>query len=402
MPDLDSAVASISPAGSRQDMDRKSSREDAIRSALLSSIATGSFVDTRFYLPSRRSRAGYVTDLRAVYANSMLFRRASDVFDNMLTGGFAESMSTSFDGEPPSGQEVSMDEYGYETDSDLDDTEDDESVDNAADHVVSVTATPQSVQPVQSVQSVQSENVESNGITVSGDGDIGEITDHQHTQNLRTVGPREAQAASASASASCPYGPCTGRTVVVKDMAHKTWIALIAYIYTGSIEFSPLRSSSASPPGDHGSQNRTSSVACSPKSMYRLADKYGLEDLQGMALKQIRSGLSTDNILKELFSTFTSRYPEVQQIQVDFLCDSMQISDVMASMPGWMAVMAQGHLPHSQNVMSTLLLTMATKIQSSTASKDELRRCPRCVDGSRELTFSSCGHTYNRPLNRKK
>ena len=49
---------------------------------------------------------------------------------------------------------------------DLDETEDDESVDKAADHVVSGTT-----------QSVQSENVEINEITVSGDGDIGEITD---------------------------------------------------------------------------------------------------------------------------------------------------------------------------------------------------------------------------------
>jgi len=391
MPDFDfgldesesNTVTSIPPAGSGQDMDRKLSREDTIRSALLSSIATGTFIDTRFYLPSRRSRAGHVTDLRAVYANSMLFRRASDVFDNMLTSGFAESMSTSFDTEPPSGQEVPMDEYGYETDSDLDDTEDDASGVRPTDHFGSGTT-----------QTVQSEEVDSNRILVNGGGDVGEITDHQHTQNLHTVGPREARAPSTSVSH--PYGPCTGRTVIVKDMAYKTWIALIAYLYTGSIEFLPLRSSSASPPGDHDNRNGTSFLKCSPKSMYRLADKYGLEGLKGMALDNIRLKLSPDNILKELFSTFTSRYPEIQQIQVDVLCDSMQVSDVMASMPGWMAVMAQGHLLHSQNVMSTLLLSMATKIQSSTASKDELRRCPRCVDGSREVKFSSCGHRYVR------
>lgn len=84
-----------------------------------------------------------------------------------------------------------------------------------------------------------------------------------------------------------------GRTVIVKGTAYKTyvrlavvyhlipslmndirWVALVAYLYTGQITFAPLRSASQSPDdaeSSHLEDPRPNS--CSPKSMYRLADK---------------------------------------------------------------------------------------------------------------------------------
>lgn len=108
---------------------------------------------------------------------------------------------------------------------------------------------------------------------------------------------------------------------------------MIFYLSTGHISFAPLTRSCES--------KLSRSVAClptqqesrsglptkpSPKSMYRLADKVsghrvrlavmltqfhqqlGLDDLAQLSLKNIKSQLTTDVIVHELFSKFTSRY----------------------------------------------------------------------------------------------
>lgn len=106
----------------------------------------------------------------------------------------------------------------------------------------------------------------------------------------------------------------------VRDVAYKTWLALASYFYTGSVAFSRLRSTAAGkkretivPPMPHDPP------LCSPKSMYRLADKYGLHDLKKLSLENIRSQLTADNIVPELFSRFTSRYAEVRDLEVKLL-----------------------------------------------------------------------------------
>ncbi|KAJ7474210.1 hypothetical protein FB451DRAFT_1248323 [Mycena latifolia] len=103
-----------------------------------------------------------------------------------------------------------------------------------------------------------------------------------------------------------------GRVIVLKDTAHKTWKALLYYLYTRRINFAPLRSEGAR-------EADTEGPACSAKSMYRLADKLGLDDLKSRALQWIRSRLSEDNILREVFSSFTSMYPNVQTLEVEYL-----------------------------------------------------------------------------------
>ena len=87
-----------------------------------------------------------------------------------------------------------------------------------------------------------------------------------------------------------------GRTVIVKGTAYKTcarfscgfqylvtsstyclrWVALVAYLYTGQITFATLRSTSRSSKDAKLCRHRLEDhlvQSCSPKSMYRLADK---------------------------------------------------------------------------------------------------------------------------------
>ncbi|KAJ7461372.1 hypothetical protein B0H11DRAFT_1923644 [Mycena galericulata] len=108
------------------------------------------------------------------------------------------------------------------------------------------------------------------------------------------------------------HGGRLGHVVVLKDTAFKTWKALLYYLYTRRINFRPLKSEG---PKEMDVEGPT----CSAKSMYRLADKLGLEELQTLALAHISSRLSEDNILEEVFSSFTSVYPAFQELEVGVL-----------------------------------------------------------------------------------
>ncbi|KAF8214498.1 hypothetical protein K438DRAFT_1749607 [Mycena galopus ATCC 62051] len=89
-----------------------------------------------------------------------------------------------------------------------------------------------------------------------------------------------------------------------------SWNALLYYLYTNKIVFCTPNSRA------HG----TSQIPeCSAKSMYRLADKFHLEKLKSLALESLRFQLSANNIVREAFSTFTSLFPEIQDIEAEFL-----------------------------------------------------------------------------------
>ncbi|CAK5264144.1 unnamed protein product [Mycena citricolor] len=108
-----------------------------------------------------------------------------------------------------------------------------------------------------------------------------------------------------------------GRVVVVKDTAYKTLKALLMYLYTGEIHFRSLRSN----PEPAEASSRVQGPICSPKSMYRLADKLqlGLDELKMLSQARISASLAESNILEEVFSSFTSTYPVIQELEVGIL-----------------------------------------------------------------------------------
>ncbi|KAJ7679673.1 hypothetical protein B0H17DRAFT_1206463 [Mycena rosella] len=59
----------------------------------------------------------------------------------------------------------------------------------------------------------------------------------------------------------------------------------------------------------------------------QLAEAFGLNDLKSLALTSLRSQLSPNNIVHEAFSSFTSVYPEIQEIEVAFLI--LHLPDLM-------------------------------------------------------------------------
>ncbi|KAJ7159561.1 hypothetical protein C8R46DRAFT_814906, partial [Mycena filopes] len=210
-------------------------------------LAGKELVDVKFYAFSRRG-SGCVTHPQALFSNSNLLRGFSEDLDAMLTEhGFSESAIVDLD--LHESEDQSFNEYGYDSDSDLESDAEENST------------------PV--VNKKSSSESEPDGKVASGSKSSGR----------------------------------KGRVIVLKDTAFTTWKALIYYLYTRRVNFRPLKS--------EGPQEANSTVkgpTCSPKSMYRLADKLGLEDLQGLALTAISSRLSETNILEEVFSSFTSVY----------------------------------------------------------------------------------------------
>ncbi|KAH7908472.1 hypothetical protein BJ138DRAFT_353055 [Hygrophoropsis aurantiaca] len=142
------------------------------------------------------------------------------------------------------------------------------------------------------------------------------------------------------------------RTIRVQGVALKTLKALINYCYTAQIHFNPLRSSGADKAKDEPLSPHH--FRCSPKSMYRLADKIGAEELKKLALESIRFSLYKHNILDEVFSHFTSRYPEVLNMELDLLVKNIREPKVAHALPGKMTAVVSGAFPHSGKILTEL------------------------------------------------
>ncbi|KAF8844421.1 hypothetical protein BDN67DRAFT_773290 [Paxillus ammoniavirescens] len=138
----------------------------------------------------------------------------------------------------------------------------------------------------------------------------------------------------------------------VKCAAHRTWRAFVYYCYTGKIAFYPLRSQMP--------RNKFPEVAgappfCSPKSMYRLADKLAMEDLKNRAFDAVKAGLSTANIVDEALSYFTSRHPDIQKLELDILVEKRKEPEVQQALEIKIAQLVKEQPPHSATILTTLV-----------------------------------------------
>ena len=91
------------------------------------------------------------------------------------------------------------------------------------------------------------------------------------------------------------------RFIIVTDASMKSYRALFKWIDTRQISFSGLKSL-GSVRDPHLS---------SPKSIYALAHKLGIQGLQNVALANFSTQLTAKNALQELFSGHASIYPEI-------------------------------------------------------------------------------------------
>ncbi|KAF8214583.1 hypothetical protein K438DRAFT_1801718 [Mycena galopus ATCC 62051] len=242
---------------------------ERVEAALAETIRGEEVIDIKFYAYTHKG-AGYVARPRPMFAKTALLRGHSEALDTYLSGvsgpaGFAESKLVDLDADVP--QEEKFTNYDYMSDSDLD-TDDEE----------------------------ETASEETTGAFIS-------------SSELPPFPPSRLTSPSAEvAQVTTPRR--IGHVVAVKGHAFRTWNALLYYLYTNKIVFCTPSSRA------HG----TSQIPeCSAKSMYRLADKFHLEKLKSLALESLRFQLSANNIVREAFSTFTSLFPEIQDIEAEFL-----------------------------------------------------------------------------------
>ncbi|KAK7008050.1 hypothetical protein R3P38DRAFT_3027160 [Favolaschia claudopus] len=283
--------------------------ESRMETVLEETLSGRELVDIKFYAFSRRGTE-CVTRPLPLFARRDLLRGFSDDLDALLTQqGFAESSVVDLDSYES--KDTSFDDFGYDSDSDLDSEEDEED----ARMRPAIEPTPQ-----------------------EGEGNAAQDA---KLQVVPVSGPLVRQ------------GARMGRVFVLKDTAYKTWKALLYYLYTRGINFRPLKS--------EGLQEGTCiGPVCSPKSMYRLADKLGLEELRGLALESISSRLTERNILQEVFSSFTSTYPVIQELEVRFLTSnfSEKASEGLKEMT---EKICQGEKPYCAETLFRILHELSGK-----------------------------------------
>lgn len=270
--------------------------------ALLRKSLVGELLDTQFYLFSARSKCeaqANVTNLQALFANDEALTAGSEYFSTLLSEKTPNDPAVvEFQDYHDCEGGISLDEYGYASDSDLDEEEEETS------------------------ETVQ-DNMEQMSRTTP-------------VKNFATKGTQRI---------------IPSRRLLVTDTAFNTWRALLDYLYTDEIAFAPLRSQASKTVGRRSLHEPT---PCSPKSMYRLACKIKHDKLQAKTLAAIKSSLTEHNILQELSSSLTSKFPAILEMEVEILFQKIVTPTVMKDFPALIQKIAGANLPHGADILTKL------------------------------------------------
>ncbi|KAI8975820.1 hypothetical protein BD414DRAFT_467491 [Trametes punicea] len=372
-------------------------REEVSQYAMLSSITNGAFEDVKFYAFSRRIGPGQVDTARPLFANSALICKASSHFDFVFSAGFAESEMTNMDAPYPSHRASQNDAYDYAEDSDLDPEHEEaiEEADESPDIPSARTRSPSVVSdpmprsmassplprtfspPIRSEDTLPPTNspaavpvadeefpLPSNNTDESAERKGFYEYEASPVDEHRSGAPKPSGNNLRSASGRVEGAPSTsgrkGRVVFIDDFAYRTWAAFIFYAYFDTVSFAPLKSRGKGVTQDTRSPAMPyEPPQCSPKSMYRLAEKYGIERLKDLAAANLQGQLTAHNILVELFSPFTSMFAGVQAAEMEYLVRHISEPDTLKDIPRWIRYLEEGRLPRGSG---TILSTLVTSI----------------------------------------
>ncbi|KAJ3487761.1 hypothetical protein NLI96_g3306 [Meripilus lineatus] len=298
-----------------------------LEAALFESLTTGQFYDTKLYAFSRKDPSGVVNTPVGIFASSSILKEHSVYFKHLLKGGFSESAKSDLYGEFPADRQPYNEHYSYGEDSDIEDD---------------YTGLPMI------------------GSSVSGDLKPEKDTnDTRSTPQDRSTSPSTAVEIKnkdvvlpdlilpSNSSANLTSG-LRGNVIVKPDVAFNTLRALIFWFMTGKIAFAPLRSEGTTAPND-------GPRSCSPKSMYRLASELDIDKLKELAIEDIKNKLSSKNILPELFSEFSSLYPEVLAMEINYIQTRADKKILREQFTSWSKDILAGNFPHA--VPALLALT---------------------------------------------
>ncbi|KAI0769670.1 hypothetical protein BD413DRAFT_77371 [Trametes elegans] len=371
--------------------------EEVGQYALNASILSGRFEDLCIVAPSKRSSMGTPIGPRPLHANRALLSRALSNVALLL--GQEQYDNTSSKGPVPTGTRSAAskdDDYGE--DSDLEDdlpdgTQDEDPQGEAKEHEPQVVAASATQDP--NAHGAE-EPRETTSVCAGGEPDVVAQSASETACGPLPTATQQAPPSQRSGSTHTQQPTSTAHSqsqvIVVSGAAYRTWRTLVFYAYTHTIAFAPLKSQRLPfAPVDDPDDARQLPI-CSPKSMYRLAVKYGNADLETLAGTDVASKLSTQNVLDELFSRFTSRYPKIREMELEFLLKHIKHPDITVRMPCWVDRFACGELKECAETFGALI----SKLACATVASPALEACPRgCAMPTVQHRCSLCGHIFH-------
>ncbi|KAF9779806.1 hypothetical protein BJ322DRAFT_343003 [Thelephora terrestris] len=262
--------------------------------ALNESIASGTFIDTKFHVFSHRGASGRVTSPRSLYCSGHVLNTVP-YFSTLFSDGFLEGQTRNIDEEFPSDSFPYIDYYDYLSDSDLEDEEEGE--EPAEDGKPEL---PLGTQDLHSETSPAANPPRPSR-------DMCDSVESHHTHENGSVR--------------------MGRVAIIRDMAAVTFEAMMYYLYTGEVIFAPFSSDprhELHAGARSGDWNAAKPPSPSAKSIYRLADKYDIPTLKERAKTFIHENLEYCDIVDEVFSSFSLSFPEILSVQASRLVSKMK------------------------------------------------------------------------------
>ncbi|KAG6377270.1 hypothetical protein JVT61DRAFT_15053 [Boletus reticuloceps] len=357
--------------GQQQPATHNMSDPRLVEELLRMSLFGKELVDTEFHIFSARS-SGRVMKPRALLANNALLAKNSKYFLDLLNSDMdpSDSSLVEFIGDDDVFGSAPIDDYGYETDSDLDDYDD--------PIPVAIAKPSKSRSATLSTFHSQCDDEklpETGSVSVSPDMSIinPEQTreDELSLQAVHRDGATEAdditwQDSGIKTSLIQVATPSVRRIrrILVRDTAFQSWYTLLHYLYTDKVSFLPL--TSATPgrkPLKRASTSFLDEPRCSAKSMYRLASKVGLDRLRHEALTHIWRNLTEHNIIREISCDLVSRYPELLEKELDVLYSHIASPAVVAGFPELSRRIANKELPHGAAIIAGIHVRILSEPQ---------------------------------------
>ncbi|KAF9793401.1 hypothetical protein BJ322DRAFT_1103798 [Thelephora terrestris] len=322
---------------------------EPLQQALGDSIISGKFIDTKVWaFSSRNRRTGRVANPQPLYVNRRVLGSLPPLQHVLYGEDDVDNMREGF----PDLLEPFSDDYDYSSDSDFD-IDDEES------------GPPGVEEPQAMVRETRLREDTPAALDNEKCGDIlhSEKEDAQsETSGTMSASEMEFALAEAEDTNQGIAGPKNlAKTVIIHDVAFFTLRAALQYLYTNDIEFAPPARSNLL--GDSESRSGSPQTPLpSPKSVYRLAAKYNILGLRMAALDEIKRTLDSCDIIEELFSKFTSCFPEIMEVQVEHLARNL-LSSIepwkTAALKRKIEVYTSGALPHAKEVLPALYHRLA-------------------------------------------
>ncbi|KAK0437316.1 hypothetical protein EV421DRAFT_1026532 [Armillaria borealis] len=326
-------------------------------------------IDLKFIVHTRMSPRGRIGHPRAIFASSVLLEGYTPYLDKYINTG-----ATLVDLDSNVHKDTAWHAYDYDADSDFDE---DEEVDNDPDtDDIDAAMTATTDFDFEAFEPAYEE-------PVSSEPPLSTPTEwptlfpprSQVFPLIVDTAPPTVESVSESSDRPSSFsrtddnrgtdvqGPVRLGTIWhVKDTAYTTWKAFLAYLYTQEISFAPLKST--------GTLRTATKDACSPKSMYRLALKAGLDSLKDLAFENIRSQLTPSNIIDEVFSKCTHQYPELLDMEVRYLVNNFTNPLVYPQWERKMEEVGRGACPQGASVVNRVMrLTLLERTLSDENSQ---------------------------------